>query len=68
MIVKDLNFAMEQAQEVLQRLDTEAEKIGLYCNAKKTKVQTFNQEKPFIIKAKNGETLKEVKNFKCLGA
>ena len=29
---------------------------------------TFNQEKPVTIKAKNGETLKEVKNFKYLGA
>ena len=50
------------------RLETEAEKVGLYCNAKKTEVQTFNQEKPVTIKAKNGETLKEVKNFKYLGA
>ena len=76
-IVTDLDFAddlallseeIEQAQEVLHRLETEAEKVGLYCNAKKTEVQTFNQEKPVTIKAKNGETLKEVKNFKYLGA
>ena len=77
MTVTDLDFAddlallseeIEQAQEVLHRLESEAEKVGLYCNAKKTEVQTFNQEKPVIIKAKNGETLKEVKNFKYLGA
>ena len=50
-IVTDLGFAddlallteeMEQAQEVLYRLETEAEKVGLYCNAKKTEVKPFN--------------------------
>ena len=76
-IVTDLDFAddlallseeMEQAQEVLHRLETEAEKVGLYCNAKKTEVQAFNQDGPVDIKAKNGETLKVVENFKYLGA
>ena len=59
---------MEQAQEVLHRLETEAEKVGLYCNAKKTEVQAFNQDGPVDIKAKNGETLKVVENFKYLEA
>ena len=76
-IVTDLDFAddlallseeIEQAQEVLHRLETEAEKIGPYCNAKKTEVQVFNQDRPVNIKAKNGETLKVVENFKYLGA
>ena len=75
--VTDLDFAddlaliseeIEQAQEVLHRLETEAENVGLYCNAKKTEVQVFNQTEPVIIKAKNGETLKVVNNFKYLGA
>ena len=76
-IVTDLDFAddlallteeIEQAQEVLYRLEKEAEKVGLYCNAKKTEVQAFNQDGPVNIKAKNGETLKVVENFKYLGA
>ena len=73
----DLDFAddlallceeIEQAQEVLLRLETEAENVGLFCNAKKTEVQAFNQERPVIIKAKDGETLKVVDNFKYLEA
>ena len=59
---------MEQDQEVLQRLESEAEKVGLMCNAKKTEVQAFNQDRPVVIQAKNGETLKVVENFKYLGA
>ena len=76
-VVTDLDFAddlallteeIEQAQEVLYRLETEAEKVGLYCNAKKTEIQAFNQERPVEVKAKTGETLKVVENFKYLGA
>ena len=76
-VVTDLDFAddlallteeIEQAQEVLHRLETEAEKVGLYCNAKKTEIQAFNQDRPVIVKAKSGETLKVVDNFKYLGA
>ena len=75
--VTDLDFAddlallteeIEQAQEILYRLETEAEKVGLYCNAKKTEIQAFNQDRPVMIKAKSGETLKVVENFKYLGA
>ena len=58
---------MEQAQEVLQRLESEAEKVGLMCNAKKSEVKAFNQDRPVVIQAKNGETLKVVENFKYLG-
>ena len=76
-VITDLDFAddlallseeIEQAQKVLLRLETEAEKVGLFCNAKKTEVQVFNHEVPVEIKAKNGEMLKVVQNFKYLGA
>ena len=76
-VVTDLDFAddlallceeIEQAQEVLLRLETEAENVGLFCNAKKTEVQAFNQEQSVEIRAKDGETLKVVDNFKYLGA
>ena len=75
--VTDLDFAddlallteeMEQAQKILLRLENEAEKVGLKCNAKKTEVQAFNQDRPVSIQAKNGEILKVVENFKYLGA
>ena len=75
--VTDLDFAddlallteeMEQAQEILLRLENEAEKVGLMCNAKKTEIQVFNHDTPVSIQAKNGETLKVVENFKYLGA
>ena len=49
--VTDLGYAddlalisekIEQAQESLNRLETEAEVVVLHCNAKKTEVQHFN--------------------------
>ena len=40
-----LNEKMDQSQEVLNRLETEAERVGLYCNAKKTVFQAFNRLK-----------------------
>ena len=75
--VTDMDFADDlaitteeekQAQEALLRLETEAEKIGLVCNAKKTEFQSFNQEGPVNIKAKNGTQINEVANFEYLGA
>ena len=60
--VTDLDFADDlaleiyKAQEVLSRLEQGAEKVGLFCNAKKTET----------VKVKNGKTLKVVKNFKYL--
>ena len=75
--VTDLDYAddlaliseqIDQAQESLNRLETEAEVVGLYCNAKKTEVQHFNQDAPVHITAKNGEILKNVNNFKYLGS
>ena len=74
--VTDLDFAddlaitteeITQAQEILLRLEIEAEKVGLVCNADKTKYQSFNQESG-IMKTKDGEVIKEVTNFKYLGA
>ena len=70
--ITDLDFAddlavlaeeIEQAQEVLSRLEHEAEGVGLYCNAKKTELQIFNHDSPVEIKVKDGKTLKIVENF-----
>ena len=58
----------EQPQEVLKRFKNNAEEVGLVCNSKKTVIQTFNQENVLDVVAKNGDSLKNVKNFKYLGA
>ena len=71
----DLDFAddiavlteeMNQAQEILNRLEIEAENVGLACNAKKTEVQCFNQEDPICLKAKNGEIIKKLEILNTL--
>ena len=76
-MLTDLDFAddlaifteeFEQAQEVLKRLENNAEEVGLVWNSKKTVIQTFNQENVLEVVAKNGDSLKNVKNFKYLGA
>ena len=75
--ITDLDFAddlallteeIHQAQEVLSRLEDEAEKVRLYFNAKKTKLQVFNYEVPVEVKTKTGKVLEIVDNFKYLGA
>ena len=72
-MLTDLDFADDlaifteefvQAQEVLKRLENNAEEVGLVCNSKKTVIQTFNQENVLDVVAKNGDYLKNVKNFK----
>ena len=76
-IVTDLDFAddlaliteeTEQAQEVLTRLEQEAGKVGLHCNAKKTEIQTFNHDTPIIVNSSDGTKLKIIENFKYLGS
>ena len=73
--ITDLDFAddlallteeIKQAQEVLTRLENEAEKVGLFCNAKKTDLQVFNHEVPVDVKVKSGKSLKTVEKY--LGA
>ena len=63
-IVTDLDFAddralitqeTEQAQEVLTRLEQEAGKVGLHCNAKKTEIQAFNDDTPIIVNSRDDE-------------
>lgn len=75
-MVTDLDFAddivlisevLTQAQELLGRVESVAESVGLHCNVKKTKVMTFNHEQ-INITAKNGEQIEVVKDFKYLGS
>ena len=76
-VITDLDFADDlallteeivQAQEILTRLETEAIKVGLQCNGKKTELQAFNHDTPVKIKTLDGTEIKSVKNFKYLGA
>ena len=70
--ITDLNFAddlalitleKEQAQDILNILEHEAGKVGLHCNAKKTKIQAFNHEVPIDVKSRDGSTIKISKEF-----
>ena len=75
-VVTDTDFAddialltenIEQAQEMLSRVESETKKIGLHLNEKKTEVILYNQEYEPPIKSNNGRQLKSVTNFKYLG-
>ena len=75
--ITDLDFAddlallaseIRNAQEMLTRLEMEASKVGLHLNVEKTEVMVFNQENDFDIKAKSGEIIKNVDEFKYLGS
>ena len=60
---------MEQAQELLNRVELECAKVGLRLNAKKTKVITYNispEHQPLT--TTGGTVLKEVEDFKYLGS
>lgn len=74
--VTDLDFAddiallsneIHQAQELLKLLETEADRVGLHVNAKKTEVMAFNQDEPCNITTLAGRLIKLVDNFKYLG-
>ena len=58
----------EQAQEVLTRLEQEAGKVGLHCNAKKTEIRAFNYDTPITVNSMYGTILKIIENCKYLGA
>ena len=77
-VLTDLDYAddisllsdnMQQAQELLTRVEAECAKVGLRLNAKKTEVITYNipSEHPPLTMT-GGTALKEVKDFKYLGA
>ena len=76
-VVTDLDFAddialvsqqIEGAQEMLVRIETEANNVGLHLNTTKTEAMVFNVSQPIILTAKNGSPIKIVENFKYLGA
>ena len=75
-LITDTDFAddialisegIQEAQEMLTRVETETLKIGLHLNEKKTKAMIFNQDYTTPIKSKSGKDIKAVENFKYLG-
>ena len=61
-----LSEEIDQAQKVLSKLQTKAERVGLYINAKKTEFMAYKQPDDITIQTTSGELLKEVQNFKYL--
>ena len=73
--ITDLDFAddiallseqIDQAQEMLLRVETEANAVGLHLNAPKTKAMIYNQQQQVHIKSRAGSTIEIVSNFKYL--
>ncbi|KAJ4946992.1 hypothetical protein JOQ06_009034 [Pogonophryne albipinna] len=64
-----LSDSVEQAQELLNRVESECAKVGLRLNAKKTEVITYYiLPKHPPLTTTEGTVLKEVKDFKYLGS
>ena len=68
--VTDLCFAddiallvdeLQQAQELLHLLETEAAKVGLHVNGPKTELMSFNQDQTITIESIAGHLIKVVK-------
>jgi len=73
----DLDFAddisllsdqIQQAQQLLLRVETECNKVGLGLNAIKTEVMTYNIPEHEPLRTASGDILKEVDDFKYLGS
>lgn len=65
----DLDYAVQQAEELLNRVELECAMGGLRLNAKITEVITYNiPQEHSPLTTIGGAVLKEVKDFKYLGA
>ena len=76
-MITDLDFADDialtsdsasQAQELLERVEEAALRVGLHMNAKKTKCMIFNQTTDVAMKTSSGTILEVVPDFKYLGS
>ena len=75
--ITDLDYAddlatlcdtIQDAQKLMYQLETAAAEVGLHINAKKTQCMNFNQPAGGILTALNGNVIKEVEDYKYLGA
>ena len=66
----DLNFAdaIEEAHELLSRVETECKKVGLGLNGPKTKSLVYNIENPPQLRTRDGTELEYKEEFKYLGS
>ena len=76
-VIADLDFAddiallsdtMQQAQELLLRVETECSKVGLGLNGPKTKYLAYNIDEHPPLVTRNGTTLEQKEDFKYLGS
>lgn len=74
--ISDLDYAddiatisntVQEAQKLLYQLETAAE-VGLHINAKNTQCINYNQPNGGILNAIDGSVIKEVEDYKYLGA
>ena len=75
--ITDLDFAddialisedIEQAQKMLERVESEAAGVRLMANAKKTKIMSYNQPVEPLIRTSDGSTLEVVYDFTYRGS
>ena len=59
---------IQDAQKSMYQLETVAAEVGLHINAKKTQCTNFNQLAGGILTALNGNVIKEVEDYKYIGA
>ena len=63
-----LSDAIEQAQELLLRVETECSKVGLGLNGPKTKYVAYNTEAQHQLRTRDGTVLEQKDDFKYLGS
>ena len=63
-----LSNLVEEAQELLNRVEVSARSVGLLINGKKTEVMPINCSDPVILYTLSKEILKIVEDFKYLGS
>ncbi len=63
-----LSELINQAKDLLNRVETSAAQIGLSMNAKKTKVMAYNQNEEVKTMTTDGSQLEVVYDFKYLGS
>ena len=63
-----INKSLQLAENLLRSVESSALLVGLHLNAGKTEILTNNIDNPYEVKTLSGHTLKQIQNFKYLGA
>ena len=58
---------MTKAQDLLHRVETDCQDVGLYLNPKKTKYILVNSNDPFLLSTSNDNIIERVDDFTYLG-